>query len=85
MSLAHRRVVLKLSGEALMGDADYGIDPAVIGRLAQEVVEAQQAGAVPGRPALYARSKPPARRCCSSRAWRRAKASRRRKTTSTPK
>lgn len=43
--LAYRRIVLKLSGEALMGDADYGIDPAMIGRLAAEVIEAQQAGA----------------------------------------
>ncbi|TWI04912.1 uridylate kinase [Luteimonas cucumeris] len=43
--LVYRRVVLKLSGEALMGDADYGIDPAMIGRLATEVIEAQQAGA----------------------------------------
>ncbi len=43
-SLAYRRIVLKLSGEALMGDMDYGIDPAMIGRLATEVIEAQQAG-----------------------------------------
>ncbi len=43
--LAYRRVLLKLSGEALMGDEDYGIDPKVIGRLADEVIEAQQAGA----------------------------------------
>ncbi len=43
--LAYRRILLKLSGEALMGDADYGIDPAMIGRLAAEVIEAQQAGA----------------------------------------
>jgi len=43
--LAYRRVLLKLSGEALMGDEDYGIDPKVIGRLAREVMEAQQAGA----------------------------------------
>ncbi len=43
--LVYRRIVLKLSGEALMGDADYGIDPAMIGRLAAEVIEAQQAGA----------------------------------------
>ncbi len=35
--LAYRRILLKLSGEALMGDGDYGIDPAVIGRLADEV------------------------------------------------
>ena len=43
--LAYRRVLLKLSGEALMGDEDYGIDPKVISRLAREVIEAQQAGA----------------------------------------
>ncbi|MHB8911229.1 MAG: UMP kinase [Lysobacter sp.] len=42
--LAYRRVVLKLSGEALMGCEDYGIDPLVIHRLAREVIEAQQAG-----------------------------------------
>ena len=46
--LAYRRVLLKLSGEALMGEEDYGIDPKVIGRLAREVVEAQQAGAEVG-------------------------------------
>ena len=28
--LAYRRILLKLSGEALMGDEDYGIDPAVM-------------------------------------------------------
>ncbi|MEZ0471941.1 UMP kinase [Luteimonas salinilitoris] len=44
-ALPYRRILLKLSGEALMGDEDYGIDPKVIGRLAREVVEAQQAGA----------------------------------------
>ncbi len=42
--LAYHRILLKLSGEALMGDEDYGIDPKVINRLAQEVIEAQQAG-----------------------------------------
>ena len=35
--LAYRRILLKLSGEALMGDGDYGIDPAVIGRIAVEI------------------------------------------------
>ena len=30
----YKRILLKLSGEALMGDADYGIDPKVIKRLA---------------------------------------------------
>ncbi|MBX6341102.1 MAG: UMP kinase [Thermomicrobiaceae bacterium] len=33
----YRRVVLKLSGEALMGDAGYGIDPGVVHRLAGEI------------------------------------------------
>lgn len=32
-----KRVLLKLSGEALMGDLKYGIDPNVIGRIASEV------------------------------------------------
>ena len=43
--LAYRRVLLKLSGEALMGDEDYGIDPKVLTRLALEVIEARDAGA----------------------------------------
>ncbi|MDE2140240.1 MAG: UMP kinase [Gammaproteobacteria bacterium] len=34
---AYRRILLKLSGEALMGSADYGVDPAVIKQLAEEV------------------------------------------------
>ncbi|HUH30326.1 MAG TPA: UMP kinase [Rhodanobacter sp.] len=42
--LNFRRILLKLSGEALMGDADYGIDPNVIGRLANEIIEVQRAG-----------------------------------------
>ena len=43
--LKYRRVLLKLSGEALMGNEDYGIDPIVIRALAAEIIEAQQAGA----------------------------------------
>jgi len=43
--LKYRRVLLKLSGEALMGDGDYGIDPKVISALAAEIIEAQKAGA----------------------------------------
>lgn len=43
--LAYRRILLKLSGEALMGSEDYGIDPKIINRLAREVIEAQQTGA----------------------------------------
>ncbi|MGH8575088.1 MAG: uridine monophosphate kinase, partial [Gammaproteobacteria bacterium] len=34
---AYRRVLIKMSGEALMGASDYGIDPDVIQRLAEEV------------------------------------------------
>ncbi len=33
----YKRILLKLSGEALMGDGDYGIDPAFIRRIAQEI------------------------------------------------
>lgn len=35
----YRRVLLKLSGEALMGDAGYGIDPKVIDDLAEQIKE----------------------------------------------
>ena len=34
-----RRVLLKLSGEALMGDHEYGIDPAVVREIARQVAE----------------------------------------------
>ncbi|NOX67729.1 MAG: UMP kinase [Gammaproteobacteria bacterium] len=40
----YRRVLLKLSGEALMGELDYGIDPVVIERIASEVAEVQKLG-----------------------------------------
>ena len=40
----YSRVLLKLSGEALMGEADYGIDPKVLTRLAREALEVQKAG-----------------------------------------
>ena len=40
----YQRILLKLSGEALMGEADYGIDPNVIGRLADEIIEVRRAG-----------------------------------------
>ena len=33
----YKRILLKLSGEALMGDADFGIDPVVIDRTAVEI------------------------------------------------
>src|SRR5579885_1618129 len=40
-STPHRysRILVKLSGEALMGSADYGIDPAVLKRIAGEIRE----------------------------------------------
>ena len=34
----HAGILVKLSGEALMGEADYGIDPAFLKRLASEIV-----------------------------------------------
>ena len=43
--LKYRRVVLKLSGEALMGNENYGIDPVVINAMAKDIIEAQKAGA----------------------------------------
>jgi len=43
--LKYRRILLKLSGEALMGNVDYGIDPEVIKALAAEIVAVQRAGA----------------------------------------
>lgn len=41
----YKRVMLKLSGEALMGDTDYGISPAVLARIASEVRELHDVGA----------------------------------------
>ncbi|MEE8425715.1 MAG: UMP kinase [Woeseiaceae bacterium] len=38
------RVLLKLSGEALMGELDYGIEPSVIQRIAAEIATAQAGG-----------------------------------------
>ena len=42
--LVYRRILLKLSGEALMGEGDYGIDPGVIQRIAGEIHELLEAG-----------------------------------------
>jgi len=41
---AYRRVLLKLSGEVLMGPEDFGIDPATIERLARELGSVNQLG-----------------------------------------
>ena len=35
--LKYRRVLLKVSGEALMGAREYGLDPAMVGRIAEEI------------------------------------------------
>ena len=43
-SPAYTRVLLKLSGEALMGDQGYGVDPAVVTRIAEEVAEIRTLG-----------------------------------------
>ena len=43
--IPYRRVLLKLSGEVLMGDLDYGIEPGVIQRIAAEIAEARDRGA----------------------------------------
>jgi uridylate kinase len=41
---AYSRILLKLSGEALMGEQPFGIDPAVTTQLAREIGEIQQLG-----------------------------------------
>ena len=40
----YKRILLKLSGEALMGQQAFGIDPAVVNRIADEVHELHQMG-----------------------------------------
>jgi uridylate kinase len=45
MLLPHtKRILLKLSGEVLMGDQQFGIDPAFVAELAAEVKAAQETG-----------------------------------------
>jgi uridylate kinase len=41
---AYQRVLLKLSGEALMGEQQFGIDPAVTTQIAKDIHEIQQLG-----------------------------------------
>ncbi|HZK88936.1 MAG TPA: UMP kinase [Stellaceae bacterium] len=43
--LKYRRVLLKISGEALMGERDYGLDPGVVARIADEVKAVHALGA----------------------------------------
>jgi uridylate kinase len=46
--LRWRRVLVKLSGEALMGGQDFGIDPETVARVADEIAEAVRLGAQVG-------------------------------------
>ena len=41
---AYKRILLKLSGEALMGEQTYGIDPAVATQIARDISEIQGMG-----------------------------------------
>jgi len=41
---AHQRILLKLSGEALMGDDAFGINRATIVRIVEEVAEVTRLG-----------------------------------------
>jgi len=41
---AYHRILLKLSGEALLGQEDYGIDPAIIHRIAVEIGDVTRLG-----------------------------------------
>jgi uridylate kinase len=43
-AVRYDRVLLKLSGEALMGELDYGIEPKVIQRIAAEIATAHKSG-----------------------------------------
>ena len=38
-ALRFRRVMIKLSGEALMGTQSFGIEPAVVGSIASEIAD----------------------------------------------
>src|SRR5260370_22418497 len=40
----YRRVLLKLSGEALVGQVGYGIDPAVVQRIAKQIARVRELG-----------------------------------------
>jgi uridylate kinase len=42
--VGYKRILLKLSGEALMGEQNYGIDPAVATRIAQDIRDLQATG-----------------------------------------
>ena len=41
----YKRILLKISGEVLMGDQGYGIDLATVGRVADEIAAIKKSGA----------------------------------------
>src|SRR5436190_12195855 len=44
MTAPYKRILVKLSGEALLGTTEFGIDPLVLKRIASEVLEIQTSG-----------------------------------------
>ena len=44
IGMTYQRILLKLSGEALMGDLPYGIDPTIVQGIAEEVAEVVEMG-----------------------------------------
>jgi len=40
----YRRVLLKISGEALMGAREFGLDPAIVSRVAEEIKQVHELG-----------------------------------------
>jgi uridylate kinase len=46
--LRYRRILIKLSGEALVGEEGFGIDPAVLKRVASELLEVHRMGVETG-------------------------------------
>ena len=44
MATKYKRVLLKLSGEALMGDQGFGIDPQIVSRIASEIKDIHSLG-----------------------------------------
>lgn len=44
MPIVYKRILLKLSGEALMGDGEYGIDPSFVNELCEEIKDVYDIG-----------------------------------------
>ena len=44
MAVTYGRVLVKLSGEAMTGEAQYGIDPGIVGRLARQIGRTTELG-----------------------------------------